>query len=238
MENQQMPNYNPLAIPPWEQNEKGENMDSQAKNADEALLESLINEFGNESPEYTEEETKGVDFVREEGKYRCFVTSISTEERKRGAATKTKEAGSAFFLMYVGLKVVEDLNGDKMGGTLNGMVYFEKDNMRNYEDFCVSARVKKFETEKGMRRFPQAEHSQGGAVGMPIIAVVKMETVDKKKYEEVDGVRQLVEVLGVDGKPEKTSMPRVERYIPWETEERHTPEEKVAPETDINEDDF
>jgi len=210
-----------------------EALDMQTANADDDLINSLIEEYGEDSPEYTQDDMKGVDFVRSAGIYRGFIKSIDITKKKREQATKTMAAGTVYRSMSIVLAVKEDEHGNAYGGELRDWIIYEQGNMRNYDFFCVSAQTKRIESKEGVfRRFPQASHEHGGAVGMPISFEVEMGKPQiSMKWEQVGEKRVKVENIDEDtGQPKMIQFPEVVRYFPWDTDSRYSPEQQEVPE--------
>jgi len=187
------------------------------------LLDYLQTEYGIDetSPEYTEEDTKQVKFITEEGQYHAFITTVGSQQITRTKPSKTKAVGTKFNFLNIGLKVIEKIGTkDVFGGSINDSILYEPGMMLNYQNFCLAARCLALNDGNTRKYFPKAPHDKGGAVGMPVTIDVKMELQQKVAKDDTG---KYVKIFDSDGKPVMVKRAKVFSYLPWDTSDRYDP---------------
>ncbi len=212
----------------------------QAENgmSDDALRKHLEEEYGEETVEYNDDDLGG-GFITEDGTYHGFVTNITIQKIVRKTATKTKPEGSIFFWLKPVIQTIEKIEIDgcyKQGGNAWPSIRYEPGSMLDYEKFCISTKCKAFNTKDGSRKyFPRANHSQGGAVGMPITFTVKMET--RKQMEKSELTGDWMNKKDENGNDIFQTFPEVLSFAPWDTNKRYEAPDDT-PDVEVDEDDF
>ena len=187
-----------------EGNAAAEQIDIEQAQSEDTLLKHLENEYGEETVEYNDDDLGG-GFITESGVYHGLITDLTVQKIVRKTATKTKSVGSTFFWLkpvIVAVEKVTEGGNIPQGGNAWPSIRYEPGSMLEYEKFCISAKCKAFNTKEGSRKyFPRADHTQGGAVGMPITFTVEMKPRIKMIKSELSG--DWIPDLDEDGKEQK-----------------------------------